>query len=165
MGSLLKEFKAFAIKGNVIDLAVGVIIGGAFGKIVTSVVNDLIMPPLGVLLGGMSFQDLYINLKDIDKSGTLANGTPIDSLSLAQAQQAGIPVLAYGQFINVVLDFLIVAGCIFFLVKGLNKLQHKPEEKPASPTEKECPYCLSSVPLKATRCKNCTSHLEEPAQA
>ncbi|GFN31560.1 large conductance mechanosensitive channel protein MscL [Paenibacillus xylaniclasticus] len=156
MSSLLKEFKAFAVKGNVIDLAVGVIIGGAFGKIVTSVVNDLIMPPIGVLLGGMSFTDLYINLKDIDESG---------KMSLAQAQEAGIPVLAYGQFLNVVLDFLIVAGCIFFLVKGLNKLQRKPEEKPAEPTEKECPYCLSQVPIKATRCKHCTSHLEEAAKA
>ncbi|WP_127530890.1 large conductance mechanosensitive channel protein MscL [Paenibacillus kobensis] len=169
MSSLLKEFKAFAVKGNVIDLAVGVIIGGAFGKIVTSIVNDLIMPPIGVLLGGMSFKDLYINLKDIDKSGTLPDGiTPLDTLSLAQAQQNGIPVLAYGQFINVVLDFLIVAGCIFFLVKGINRLQRKPEEKPAEasePTEKECPYCLSSVPVKATRCKHCTSHLEETVQA
>lgn len=164
MKSIMKEFKAFAVKGNVIDLAVGVIIGGAFGKIVTSVVNDLIMPPIGRLLGGMNFKDLYFNLMDLDKSGTLADGTPVDSLSLAQAQQAGIPVIAYGQFINVVIDFLIVAFCVFLLVKGINSLHRKPEEKPAAaPTEKECPYCLSNVPIKATRCKHCTSQLEAQA--
>ncbi|PWV90649.1 large conductance mechanosensitive channel [Paenibacillus cellulosilyticus] len=152
MKTLLKEFKAFAVKGNVIDLAVGVIIGGAFGKIVSSIVNDLIMPPIGLLLGGMSFVDLYINLNDIDESGTM---------SLAQAQQNGIPVIAYGQFINVVLDFLIVAASVFLMVKLISKLPKRvEEEKPAAPAEKECPYCLSSVPIKATRCKHCTSHLE-----
>lgn len=166
MGSLLKEFKTFAMKGNVIDLAVGVIIGGAFGKIVTSIVNDIIMPPIGMLLGEKGFKDLYINLKDLDKSGALADGTPMSSLSLAQAQQSGIPVIAYGQFINVVLDFLIVALCIFFMIKGINKLQRKPvEEKPAAPTEKECPHCLSLVPIRATRCKHCTSHLEQAQSA
>ncbi|MBD3921195.1 large conductance mechanosensitive channel protein MscL [Paenibacillus sp. PR3] len=165
MKTLLKEFKSFAVKGNVIDLAVGVIIGGAFGKIVSSIVNDLIMPPIGLLLGGMSFVDLYINLNDIDKSGTLADGTSVAKLSLAQAQQHGIPVIAYGQFINVVLDFLIVAASVFLMVKLLSKLKRTEEEKPAAPTEKECPYCLSSVPIKATRCKHCTSHLEPAAEA
>lgn len=161
MKTLLKEFKSFAVKGNVIDLAVGVIIGGAFGKIVSSIVNDLIMPPIGLLLGGMSFVDLYINLNDFDKSGTLADGTSVAKLSLAQAQQHGIPVIAYGQFINVVLDFLIVAASVFLMVKVLSKLKRPEEEKPAAaPSEKECPYCLSSVPLKATRCKHCTSQLE-----
>jgi len=167
MKSILKEFRTFAVRGNVIDLAVGVIIGGAFGKIVTSIVNDLIMPPIGMLLGDMNFKDLYINLKDIDKSGALPDGTPVDSLSLAQAQQNGIPVIAYGQFINVVLDFLIVAVCVFLLVKLINSLhrkqEEKPEEKSAEPTEKECPYCLSNVPIKATRCKHCTSQLEAQA--
>jgi len=156
MKTLLKEFRTFAVKGNVIDLAVGVIIGGAFGKIVSSIVNDLIMPPIGLLLGGMNFVDLYINLNDISESG---------SLSLAQAQQEGIPVIAYGQFINVVLDFLIVAACVFLLVKGINKLKRTEEEKPVTPTEKECPHCLSSIPIKATRCKHCTSHLEPNAEA
>ncbi|MWC27792.1 large conductance mechanosensitive channel protein MscL [Paenibacillus sp. MMS18-CY102] len=167
LGSILKEFKTFAMKGNVIDLAVGVIIGGAFGKIVTSIVNDIIMPPIGMILGNKTFKDLYINLDNLTKSGTLPDGkTPISSLSLAQAQQNGIPVIAYGQFINVVLDFLIVALCIFFMVKGINKLQRKPaEEKPAVPTEKECPHCLSLVPIRATRCKHCTSHLEQAQSA
>ncbi|GMK40043.1 large-conductance mechanosensitive channel [Paenibacillus sp. CCS19] len=163
MKTLLKEFKSFAVKGNVIDLAVGVIIGGAFGKIVSSIVNDLIMPPIGLLLGGMNFVDLYINLNDIDKSGTV-NGIPASELSLAKAQEHGIPVIAYGQFINVVLDFTIVAFCVFLLVKGISKLKRTEEEKPAAPTEKECPYCLSSVPIKATRCKHCTSHLEPAAE-
>jgi large conductance mechanosensitive channel len=161
MRKLLKDFKAFAVKGNVIDLAVGVIIGGAFGKIVSSIVNDIIMPPIGLLLGDVNFVDLYINLKDMDKSGTLADGTPVAKLSLAQAQEHGIPVIAYGQFINVVLNFLIVAASVFLLVKLISKRPKRAEEaKPAAPTEKECPYCLSSVPLKATRCKHCTSQLE-----
>lgn len=164
MKTLLKEFRTFAVKGNVIDLAVGVIIGGAFGKIVSSIVNDLIMPPIGLLLGGMNFVDLYINLNDIDKSGTV-DGIPASGLSLAKAQEHGVPVIAYGQFINVVLDFLIVAFCVFMLVKGINKLKRSEEVKPAAPTEKECPYCLSSVPIKATRCKHCTSHLEPSAEA
>lgn len=148
---IVKEFKEFAMRGNVIDLAVGVIIGGAFGKIVTSLVNDLIMPPIGWLLGEVDFKDLKIPLVDLDK--------------LEPADRATAPVIAYGQFINVLLDFIIVAFCIFLLVKVINVLRRKEksEEKAAEPTEKECPYCLSQVPVKATRCKHCTSQLEAAA--
>ncbi|GLX67414.1 large conductance mechanosensitive channel protein MscL [Paenibacillus glycanilyticus] len=161
MKKIIHEFKEFAIKGNVIDLAVGVIIGGAFGKIVTSLVNDIIMPPIGRLLGGVDFKDLFINLGS-DKP--LPEGVTMDSIhTIADATKYGVAVIAYGQFINVLLDFLIVAFCIFMLVKGINILRRiKPEEvaAPAAPTEKECPYCLSQVPIKATRCKYCTSQLE-----
>ncbi|MBD2872902.1 large-conductance mechanosensitive channel protein MscL [Paenibacillus sp. IB182493] len=149
---MMKEFKEFAVKGNVIDLAVGVIIGGAFGKIVTSLVNDLIMPPIGRILGGVDFKDLKIPLYSAEEIAILKDKDP-----------STIPYISYGQFINVMLDFLIVAFCIFMLVKVINVLRRKEkkeEEKPAEPTEKECPYCLSQVPIKATRCKHCTSHLE-----
>ncbi|WP_090737080.1 large conductance mechanosensitive channel protein MscL [Paenibacillus sp. Mc5Re-14] len=152
----IKEFKEFAVRGNVIDLAVGVIIGGAFGKIVTSVVNDIIMPPIGKLLGGMNFPDLYVALQAADPLN--ADGT---RKTLAQAKEAGIAVLAYGQFINVLLDFLIVAFCVFMLVKGINMLKRKEEEKPPQEkTIKECPHCLSEIPIAATRCAHCTSKLE-----
>lgn len=148
----IKEFKEFAVRGNVIDLAVGVIIGGAFGKITTSLVNDIIMPPIGLLLGGDNFKDLYLYLG-------LHN--PYSSLKEAQAESA--PVITYGQFISTVLDFIIVAFCIFLIVKGANALRRfRQEDQPVSekPKEKECPYCLSKVPVKATRCAFCTSHLE-----
>lgn len=153
MNKILKEFKEFAVKGNVIDLAVGVIIGGAFGKIVTSLVNDIIMPPIGRLLGEVNFKDLKYYLVDTSNMDK-------DALATAAA-------INYGQFINVMLDFIIVAFCIFMLVKGINFLRnsHKKEEKPTDPTEKECPRCLSQVPIKATRCKYCTSELEGSKQA
>ncbi|MOA39643.1 Large-conductance mechanosensitive channel [compost metagenome] len=131
-------------------MAVGVIIGGAFGKIVTSLVNDIIMPPIGRILGGVDFKDLKIPLYS---KAEIANLT----------DPATAPYINYGQFINVMLDFLIVAFCIFMLVKGINILRRnhdKKDEAPAEPTEKECPYCLSQVPIKATRCKHCTSQLE-----
>lgn len=149
MFNVLKEFREFAVKGNVVDLAVGVIIGGAFGKIVTSLVSDLIMPPIGVLLSGMNFKDLFYNL---DRS------RPVSSLAEAQAQ--GVPVIAYGNFLNVILDFIIVAFCIFMLVKGINALRrlHEFNLVPVA-VEKDCPHCLSKVPEKATRCKYCTSKL------
>ncbi|CAM4094439.1 large-conductance mechanosensitive channel protein MscL [Paenibacillus alkaliterrae] len=148
---IVKEFKEFAMKGNVIDLAVGVIIGGAFGKIVTSLVNDIIMPPIGRLLGGVNFKHLKFYLVDTTELTT-------DSKSTAAA-------IAYGNFINVLLDFLIVAFCIFLLVKVINVLRRneKKEAAPAEPTEKDCPYCLSKVPVKATRCRHCTSQLEAAA--
>ncbi|UHA75015.1 large conductance mechanosensitive channel protein MscL [Paenibacillus sp. 481] len=151
----LNEFKQFAMRGNVIDLAVGVIIGGAFNKIVTSIVNDLVMPPIGKVLGGVNFKDLFLPL------GASKTGEPINSL--AQAQQAGVPVIAYGQFINVVIDFLIVALCVFLVVKGMNMWHSKKgkEEAPAEPTTKTCPYCVSEIPLAATRCGHCTSVLTE----
>ncbi|MFX3633263.1 MAG: large conductance mechanosensitive channel protein MscL [Candidatus Pristimantibacillus sp.] len=163
---IIQEFKEFAVKGNVIDLAVGVIIGAAFGKIVTSLVNDIIMPPIGRVLGGADFKNLFINL-DPEKTDMLANlDKPIIINSLKTATDNAVAVIAYGQFINVLLDFFIVAVCIFFLVKVINVLRRiKPEEAvpEAEPTEKECPYCLSQVPIKATRCKHCTSQLESTA--
>lgn len=140
-----KEFKEFLMRGNVVDLAVAVIIGGAFGKIITSLVNDIIMPPIGLLLGGVNFTDLFVDLSG--KGFT----------TLADAQAAGAPTLNYGIFINAIIDFVIVAFVIFLVIKGVNKLK-KPEPV-AAPTTKECPRCLSAIPLKATRCPNCTSDL------
>lgn len=144
---MLKEFKEFAMRGNVLDLAIGVIIGGAFGKIVTSLVNDILMPPIGLLLGQVNFGDLYIDL----------SGGNYESLSAAQA--AGAATINYGLFLNTVIDFLIVALVIFLIVRQINRLQ-KPAPKPAEPTTKECPYCLSAIPKKATRCPACTSALK-----
>ena len=144
---MLKEFKIFAMRGNVIDLAIGVIIGGAFGKIVTSFVNDILMPPVGLLLGKVDFSNLYINL----------SGGKYDSL--AAAQEAGAATLNYGLFLNTVIDFVIIAFVIFLLVRQINKLE-KPAETPKEPTTKECPYCCSSIPIKATRCPACTSELK-----
>lgn len=149
---VIKEFKEFAMKGNVIDLAVGVIIGGAFGKIVTSLVNDIIMPPIGRILGGVDFKDLKIPLYTKEEIAGLTDPTTA-------------PYIAYGQFINVMLDFMIVAFCIFLLVKVINVLRRneKKEAAPVEATEKDCPYCLSKVPVKASRCKHCTSQLEASA--
>lgn len=143
---MLKEFKEFAIRGNVLDLAVAVIMGGAFGKIVTSLVNDILMPPIGVLLGKVDFSNLFINL-----SGQAY-------ASLAEAKAAGAATINYGVFLNTVIDFVIVAFVIFLLVKQVNRLKREPP--PAAPTTKECPYCLSTIPLKATRCAHCTSELK-----
>ncbi|OXS53545.1 mechanosensitive ion channel protein MscL [Cohnella sp. CIP 111063] len=155
--SFFSEFKAFAMRGNVVDLAVGVIIGAAFGKIVTSLVNDIVMPPIGKLLGNVNFKDLYWNL---DPSKTPE--------SLDQAREAGIAVIAYGQFINILIDFLLVALCVFVLVKFINKLSRKKEEEaaaPAEPTTRECPYCLSDIPKAASRCSHCTSEVTPVGQA
>ena len=127
---MLKEFKEFAMRGNVVDLAIAVIIGGAFGKIVTSVVNDIIMPPIGKLMGGVNFSDLFINL---DPSKLAKDGSVIKSL--AQAKEAGAAVIAYGSFINTVIDFVIVAFCIFIMVKAINTLKKKPAPAPAAPPE------------------------------
>lgn len=142
-----KEFREFAMKGNVIDLAVGIIIGAAFGKIVTSLVNDVIMPPIGLLLGKVDFSSLYINL-----SGQ-------EFATLKEAVDAGAPIIQYGAFINNVIDFLIVAFVIFLVVKQINRL--KKEEPAAEPDKKDCPYCKSEVAISATRCPFCTSELEE----
>lgn len=141
-----KEFKEFAMKGNVIDLAVGIIIGAAFGKIVTSLVNDVIMPPIGLLLGKVDFSSLYINL------------TGQEFATLKEAVDAGAPVIQYGAFINNVIDFLIVAFVIFLLVKQINRL--KRQEPEAEPDKKECPYCKLEVAIGATRCPFCTSELQ-----
>ncbi len=143
-----KEFKEFALRGNVIDMAIGIIIGTAFGKIITSFVNDILMPPIGLLLGRADFANLFINL----------SGKRYESL--AAAQEAGAATINYGLFINTVLDFVIVAFVLFLVIHQINQWQKKKEEKPAAPTTKECPYCLSSIPIKATRCPHCTSELE-----
>ncbi|HBM83723.1 MAG TPA: large conductance mechanosensitive channel protein MscL [Halieaceae bacterium] len=149
---MLKEFKEFAMRGNVIDMAVGIIIGGAFGTIVKSLVNDVIMPPIGLLLGGVDFSDLFITLKQ----GVVAG----PYLTLASAQEAGAVTISYGLFINAVISFLIVAFAVFLLIRSINRLKREEEAPAAEPTERECPFCLSSVPLKATRCSHCTSALE-----
>ncbi len=144
---MLKEFKEFVLRGNVVDMAVGIIIGTAFGRIITSLVNDILMPPIGLLLGRVDFSNLFISL-----SGRYA--------SLAEAQAAGAPTINYGLFINTMLDFIIVALVIFLLVRQVNRLRRPAPAAPAEPTTRECPYCLSTIPLKATRCPHCTSQLE-----
>jgi large conductance mechanosensitive channel len=144
---MFKEFKEFAMRGNVIDMAVGIVIGGAFGKIVSSFVKDVIMPPIGKLMGGVDFSNLFINLSD----GTYA--------TLAEAQEAGAATLNYGSFINTVIDFIIIAFAIFMVIRTMNKLKRKEEAPPAEPTTKDCPQCLSSIPIKATRCAHCTSEV------
>lgn len=141
---MLKEFKEFAMKGNVMDMAVGIIIGAAFGRIVTSLVNDVIMPPIGLLLGRVDFNSLFLNI-----SGT-------SYPTLASARAAGAATINYGTFINTVIDFLIVAFAIFLVVKQLNRWTKKPAPAVA-PTTKDCPYCLSTIPVKATKCAYCTA--------
>ena len=148
---MLKEFKEFAMRGNVVDMAVGIIIGGAFGTIVKSLVADVIMPPIGLLLGGVDFSDLFFTLKEGATAGPYA--------TLAMAQKAGAVTISYGVFINAVISFLIVAFAVFLLVKSINKLQREKEQPPAEPTSKDCPFCLSTIAIKATRCPHCTSEL------
>ena len=152
--SILKEFKEFAVKGNVIDLAVGVVIGGAFGSIVKSLVDDVIMPPIGLLVGNVDFANLFLVLKEgVKQAGPYA--------SVAAAKQAGAVTMNIGLFINSLVSFTIVAFAIFMLVKAINRLKREaPAEAPVAPATKECRYCLSSVPLKATRCPCCTSQLD-----
>ena len=143
---MIKEFKAFAMRGNMLDLAIGIILGGAFGKIITSLVKDVIMPPVGLLLGRVDFASLYVSL------------TGVRFASLAEAQAAGAPTINYGLFLNTIIDFVLVALVIFLLVRQVNRLSPKPA--PAAPaTTRDCPHCLSSIPLKATRCPCCTSQL------
>ena len=142
---MLKEFRDFAMRGNVMDLAIAVIIGGAFGKIIASLVNDILMPFIGLLLGGLSFSGLFVSL----------DGNAYATLEAAQA--AGAATLNYGMFIQAIVDFVIVAFVIFLLVRAMNRMK-KPEPV-AAPTTKECPHCFSTIPLKATRCPNCTSQL------
>jgi len=134
--SMLKEFKEFAMRGNVVDLAVGVVIGAAFGKIVTSLVNDIIMPPIGKLTGGVDFKDKFINLDHEKLTAYIAGHTNVTAghVTLAQVKDAGATVIAYGSFLSTILDFMIVAFCIFLVVKGMNKLWKKPEAAPAGPT-------------------------------
>lgn len=146
---MLKEFKEFALRGNVLDMAIGIIIGAAFGSVVSSLVKDILMPPIGFLLGNVDFSNLFISLSS-------------HYASLAEAQAAGAPTINYGLFINTVLNFIIVAAAVFFfIVRPINCLRRQKEAPaPAAPTTKECPYCFSTIPLKATRCPYCTSHLE-----
>lgn len=145
---MFKEFKKFAMRGNVVDMAVGIIIGAAFGKIVASFVKDIIMPPIGLLLGDVDFANLFVNLSE----GSYA--------TLAQAQEAGAATLNYGVFINTVVDFLIVAFAIFIVIRQMNRLKQAEEAAPAEPTTRDCPFCLSTIPIKASRCPNCTSELQ-----
>jgi large conductance mechanosensitive channel len=150
---MFKEFKEFAMRGSVLDMAVGIIIGAAFGTIVSSLVADILMPPIGLLLGKVDFANLYILLT--------SGQTPGPYTSLAAAQQAGAVTLNYGAFINRIISFLIVAFSIFLLVRGMNKMKRKAEPAPAEPTTKDCPFCATAVPIKAVRCPHCTSELKK----
>jgi large conductance mechanosensitive channel len=147
---MLKEFKEFALKGNMMDMAIGIIIGGAFGTIIKSLVDDILMPPLGMLTGGIDFANKFVVLKQ----GATAAG-PYETL--AAAKEAGATVMSYGSFIGNLISFLILAFAVFMMVKGMNRLRN--QAPPPPPATKECPHCLGNVPLKATRCQFCTSDL------
>jgi large conductance mechanosensitive channel len=149
---MFKEFKEFAMRGNVVDMAVGIIIGVAFGAIIKSLVADVIMPPIGLLLGNVDFSNMFLVLKQGAAAGPYA--------SLDAAKEAGAVVLSYGIFINTIINFLIVAFAIFLVIRNMNKLKKKAEEKPAEPTTKECPHCLSTIAIKAMRCAFCTSEVK-----
>jgi large conductance mechanosensitive channel len=148
---MLKEFKEFAMRGNVVDMAVGIVIGAAFGTIVKSFVADVLMPPIGLLMGGVDFSNLFAVVKAGDPAGPYA--------ALADAQAAGAVTVNYGMFINTVISFLIVAIAVFMVIKAMNSLKRKEEEPAAEPTTKECDFCITEIPIKATRCPNCTSQL------
>jgi len=153
---MFKEFREFAMRGNVVDMAVGIIIGGAFGTIVKSLVDDVIMPPIGLMLGNVDFTNLFVVLKQ----GTKAVGP---YTNLAEAHTAGAVTLNYGQFINNVVSFIIVAFAVFLLVRTMNRLQQRLEHHPdPEATTKECTYCYTTINIKATRCPNCTSELDAP---
>ncbi len=147
---MLKEFKEFAVKGNVLDMAVGIIIGAAFGKVVNSVVNDLLMPPIGGLLGHMDFTNLFVTLG------------PQQYATLAEAKKAGVATINYGLFINTAIEFLIVAFAVFLLVRQVNRMRRPaaPETPAAAPATKDCPYCTMAIPVKAIRCPQCTAQLK-----
>jgi large conductance mechanosensitive channel len=147
---MFKEFKEFAMRGSVVDMAVGIIIGAAFGAIIKSLVTDIIMPPVGLLLGNVDFANLFLVLKPSAAGGLYP--------SLAEAQKAGAVTLNYGLFINTIISFVIIAFSVFFLIRSLNRLKRR-EETTVEPTVKECPFCLSAIPLKASRCPHCTSEL------
>jgi len=149
---MFKEFKEFVMRGNVVDMAVGIIIGAAFGTIVKSLVSDIIMPPIGLLLGNVDFSNLFTVLKE----GATAAGP---YASLADAQAAGAVTINYGVFINTIISFIIVAFAIFLIIRKINELKKQEEAPPAEPTTKDCPFCLTSIPIKATRCPHCTSQL------
>ena len=150
---MFKEFKEFAMRGTVLDMAVGIIIGAAFGTIVRSLVDDVLMPPIGLLLGNVDFSNLFIVLKQ-----GAAAAAPY--ASLAEAKAAGAVSINYGFFINTIISFIIVAFALFLVIRQMNKLKRKEEKPPEEPTTKECPYCLSTIAIKSTRCAHCTSELK-----
>jgi len=150
--SLVKDFKAFAMRGSVVDMAVGIIIGGAFGTIVKSLVDNVMMPPLGLLIGNVDFADLFVVVKSGDPVGPYT--------TLAAANEAGAVTIGYGLFVNAVVSFLIVAFAVFLLVRAMMRLQRKEEVAPAAPTTKPCEFCQTDIPIKAVRCPNCTSQLK-----
>ena len=150
---MLKEFREFALQGNVVDMAIGIIIGAAFGAIVNSLVNDVIMPPIGLLLGGVDFANLYILLQDGTPAGPYA--------SLTEAQDAGAVTMNYGLFFNAVITFLIIAFVVFLIVRAINRMRREEEKPAAEPATQDCPYCLSDIPLNAVRCAFCTSDLAQ----
>jgi large conductance mechanosensitive channel len=149
---MFKEFKEFAIKGNVIDMAVGIIIGAAFGTIVNSLVQDVIMPPIGLLLGNVDFSNIFVVLKEGKVAGPYA--------SVAAAKSAGAVTINFGVFVNTIISFILIAFAVFLLVRTINKMRRQEEAPPAAPATKDCTYCLSKIPIKATRCPNCTSELK-----
>ena len=149
---MLKDFKEFALRGNVLDMAVGIIIGLAFGAIVNSLVSDVIMPPIGLLLGNVDFSNLFVVLKE--------GASPAPYASLADAKEAGAVTINYGAFVNSIINFIIIAFAIFLLVRSMNKLIKQKEAPPAEPTTRECPHCLFSIPITAARCAHCTSELK-----
>lgn len=151
---MFKEFKEFAMKGNVVDMAVGIIIGAAFGSIIKSLVADVVMPPIGLLLGNVDFSNLFLVIKQASVDGTFA--------TVAEAQKAGAVTINYGMFINTIISFLIVAFAVFIVIKNLNAMKREKESPPEEPTTKECPHCFSVIPIKATRCGFCTSELQAP---
>jgi len=150
---MLKEFKEFAMRGNVLDMAVGVIIGAAFGTIIVSLVSDVIMPPIGLLLGNVDFSNIFLVLKEGKVAGPYA--------SVAAAKAAGAVSVNFGVFINTIINFLIVAFSIFLLIRTVNRFKKQEAAPPAVPTTRECPFCFTAIPIKATRCPNCTSELKK----
>jgi large conductance mechanosensitive channel len=152
---VFKEFREFAVRGNVVDMAVGIIIGGAFGTIVKSLVDDVLMPPIGLLLGGVDFSNLFAVLQE--------GATPGPYAALADAEAAGAVTVNYGVFLNAVVSFLIVAFAVYLLVRAVNAVRREEATPPAAPTTRECPHCASAIPVKATRCPLCTSQLAAPA--
>ncbi|MGD9183332.1 MAG: large conductance mechanosensitive channel protein MscL [Desulfobacterales bacterium] len=148
---MFKEFREFAMRGNVVDMAVGIIIGAAFGSIVKSLVSDVIMPPIGLLLGNVDFSNLFAVIKQGSAAGPFA--------TVAEAQKAGAVTINYGMFINTVISFLIVAFAVFLLIKGINSLKRQEEAPPEEPTTKECPHCFSEISIKATRCAFCAADI------
>jgi len=151
---MFKEFKEFAMKGNVVDMAVGIVIGAAFGASVKSLVSDVIMPPVGLLLGNVDFSNLFFIIKEGATAGPFS--------TVADAQKAGAVTLNYGLFLNSIISFVIVAFAVFLVVKSVNNLRRQEEIPPSAPATKECPYCKSAIPVKAVRCAHCTSELKAP---